>query len=49
MPRLASDIDNTQTKRIFDVLKEETTIFEGYSSSDVEQMSSLFKILTFQK
>jgi len=49
--KLISDTDPTQQRRIFDVLREEspTNIFEGMSQNDVEQISTLFKILTFKK
>lgn len=31
------------------MLKEETDIFDGFGAGDVDQMSQLFKILTFRK
>lgn len=33
--RLTSDVDANQIKRIFDVLREETTLFEGQSAEEV--------------
>jgi hypothetical protein len=49
--KLISDIDATQTKRIFEVLKEEspTNLFEGYTSIEIETLSLLFKMLAFRK
>jgi CRP-like cAMP-binding protein len=49
--KLVPDIDSTQQKRIFDVLREESPsdIFAGMSAVDCEQVQSLFKVLTFKK
>ncbi len=33
--KLINDIDAPQIKRIFDILREETKIFEGLSTEDV--------------
>ena len=49
MPRIVSDIDVNQTKRIFEVLRDETTLFEGMTQQEVNLVSGLFKILTFSK
>lgn len=49
MPKINSDIDGNQIKRIFEVLREETNLFDGYTSAEVENMSTLFKVLNFQK
>jgi len=35
MPKIVSDIDANQTKRIFDVLRDETTLFEGLTQAEV--------------
>ena len=37
--RLVSDVDGSQTKRIFEVLAEETDIFEGFSMAEIDAMS----------
>lgn len=47
MPKIASDIDSNQCKRIFDVLREETTLMEGYTTADVEAISQLFRVVSF--
>ena len=47
--RLSTDIDANQAKRIFDVLYEETNLFQGYSAAEVEAMSTVFKFLSFKK
>jgi hypothetical protein len=49
MPKINSDIDSNQIKRIFEVLREETTLFDGYTAAEVELMSTLFKVLSFSK
>ena len=47
--RLSTDIDPTQAKRIFEVLYEETSIFNGFSAAEVEAMAGVFKFLSFRK
>lgn len=49
MPKINSDIDANQIKRIFEVLRDETYLFEGFTAIEVELMSTLFKVLNFQK
>jgi hypothetical protein len=36
--KLISDLDAAQVKRIFDVLRDETLIFEGMSQEDVHSL-----------
>ena len=47
--RLVTDIDANQAKRIFDILYQETDIFLGYSTLQVEAMATVFKFLSFRK
>jgi CRP-like cAMP-binding protein len=47
--RLISDVDANQIKRIFDVLRDETSIFEGMSQEDVASLQTVFKVLTFRR
>ena len=47
--RLAADIDANQAKRIFEILYEDTDLFTGFSTQDVDAMSQVFKFLTFRK
>ena len=47
--RLATDIDASQAKRIFEILYEETSLFHGFSMAEVEAMSTIFKFLSFKK
>lgn len=49
--KLVADIDTNQQKRIFEVLREEssTNMFEGFSNSDLDLVQSLFKVLSFKK
>ena len=47
--RLVTDIDASQAKRIFEIIYEETAIFQGFSMAEVEAMSAVFKILSFKK
>lgn len=47
--RLATDIDASQAKRIFEILYEETNLFLGFSMVEVEAMSTIFKFLSFKK
>ena len=43
--RLLSDLDASKTKYIFEVLYNESDIFEGFSMAEVEAMSAVFKLL----
>ena len=36
--RLTNDIDTTQIKRIFDVLRDETNMFDGLSQEEVASL-----------
>lgn len=47
--RLINDLDPQQIKRIFDVLREETNIFEGLSYEDVQNLQLIFRVLQFKK
>jgi len=47
--RLSTDIDVNQAKRIFEILYEETSLFNGLAASEVEAMSVIFKFLSFKK
>ncbi len=49
--KLASDIDIAQTKRIFEVLREDSpsNMFEGVTSLEMETIASLFKVVSFKK
>ena len=47
--RLVTDIDANQTKRIFEVLAEDSDLFVDYTAQEVEQIASVFKLLTFRK
>ena len=43
--RLLSDLDASKTKYIFEVLYNESDIFEGFSKVEVDAMSAVFKLL----
>ena len=47
--RLVTDIDANQAKRIFEILYEETSLFNGFAASEIEAMSLVFKFLSFKK
>lgn len=47
--RLATDIDANQAKRIFEILYEDTDIFQGFSLADIDGMSQVMKFLSFRK
>lgn len=47
--RLGHDIDQGQIKRIFEIMGQESTIFDGYSVEDMDEIMSVFKILQFKK
>ena len=47
--RLTTDIDANQAKRIFHILYEDTDIFAGMSTHEVEAISAIFKFLNFRK
>ena len=47
--RLINDVDTAQIKKIFEVLREETKIFEGYSNEDVQSLQNVMKVLSFKR
>ena len=47
--RLGHDIDQGQIKRIFEIMSQETKIFEGYTAEDMDEITSIFKILQYKK
>jgi hypothetical protein len=47
--RLNNDIDNSQVKKIFEVLREETDIFKGFSQEEINNLLVVFKVLQFKK
>ncbi|CDW84841.1 UNKNOWN [Stylonychia lemnae] len=47
--RLTNDLDPNQTRKILEVLRDETSIFQGYSHDDVVSLSQVFKVLTFKR
>jgi len=47
--RLINDVDSTQIKRVFDVLRDETPLFDGLSQEDVLSLQQVFKVLTFRR
>ena len=49
MARLASDIDLNQTKRMFEILQQETAIFKKYTTQDIEEMLGILKIIQVKK
>ena len=47
--KLVTDVDAAQAKRIFEIVYEDTDIFQGYSMAEVDAMSAIFKFLSFKK
>ena len=47
--RLVSDIDVSYTIRMFEVLYEETDIFEHFSKDEALAMAAIFKVMQFKK
>ena len=47
--RLVADIDANQAKRIFEIIYEDTDLFQGFSAHEVEAISQVFKFLSFRK
>ena len=47
--RLQADIDANQSKRIFEIIYEETQLFAGYSAAEIDAISTVFKFLSFRK
>lgn len=47
--RLITDLDANQAKRIFEILYEDTTIFQGFAATEVEAISQVFKFLHVKK
>jgi hypothetical protein len=49
MARLVSDVENSLTKRMFDVLMQEVPFFKDLKPVDVEDMLGVFKVLNIKK
>ena len=49
MARIISDIDNSQIKRILDVLATETDMFVGYSNQEIEELVGVLRVVNFKK
>ena len=47
--KLVTDVDAAQAKRIFEILYEDSDIFQGFSMAEVDAMSAIFKLLSFKK
>ena len=47
--KLVTDVDAAQAKRIFEILYEDSDIFQGFSLAEVDAMSAIFKLLSFKK
>ena len=47
--KLGNDVDTGQVKRIFEVLQQETKIFEHCSSTDIEEIVTLLRVLQYKK
>ena len=46
--KLNSDSDlGNKAKKIFEIIKTDTNVFEGYSQADIDQMMSVLKLLKF--
>ena len=49
MVKLISDIDANQTKRILEVLRDETLLMKGFTMHDLDVIAQVLKILTFKE
>lgn len=47
--RLINDVDSAQVRRIFEILREETNLFDGLAQEDVISLQTVFKFLTFKR
>ena len=47
--RLVTDIDLSFTLRMFEVLYEESDIFEHFSKDEAMAMAAIFKVMQFKK
>ena len=47
--RLVSDIEANITIKMFEVLYEETDIFEHFSKDEALAMAAIFKVMQFKK
>ena len=45
--KLTSDIDPAQIKRIFDILRSDSSIFDGCSAAEVEEMQNVLRVVNF--
>lgn len=49
MSRLTHDIDNTQLKRIVEILAADCDTFSGYTVADLEEMLTVLKVVSFKQ
>ena len=49
MAKLTSDVDNAQIKRIFEILKSDSQIFDGLSVTEVEELQEVMRVVNFAK
>ena len=47
--RLTNDIDIGQTKKMFEILYTHSQVFKGCSQSEMEEIITVLKILSFDK
>jgi len=47
--KLINDVDLAQVKRVFEVLREETSLFEGMTTDEVAALQTVFKFLNFRR
>ena len=47
--RLTNDVDIGQTKKMFEILYQHSQVFKGCSQSEVEDLITVLKILSFDK
>jgi hypothetical protein len=49
MARLINDVDSNMSKRIFEVLINEVTLFSRFKITEIEELLGVFKLLNCKK
>ena len=49
MARLVSDVDNTQSKRIFELIQTDTKVLDSFGPGDIDEVLNVLKVLQFKK
>lgn len=47
--KLTHDVDNAQIKRIFDILRTDTVLFDGCTTDEVDEVMNVLRVVSFNQ